>query len=84
MFEALVDLTDPICRKINVKKADYLVYDTTGIELPVAENNPKFFNTKLKAAKNWPRAILTTILTGAFTASCPMLPVQTRMPVSSI
>jgi len=51
MFEALVDLTDPICRKINVKKADYLVYDTTGIELPVAENNPKFFNTKLKAAK---------------------------------
>ena len=51
MFEALVDLTDRICRKINAKKADYLVYDTTGIELPVAENNPKFFNTKLKEAK---------------------------------
>lgn len=51
MFEAMVDLTEPICRKINAKKADYLVYDTTGIELPVAENNPKFFNTKLKEAK---------------------------------
>ena len=51
MFESLVDLTDPICRKINAKKADYLVYDTTGIELPVAENNPKFFNAKLKEAK---------------------------------
>ena len=24
MFESLVDLTDPICRKINAKKADYL------------------------------------------------------------
>lgn len=53
MFEALVDLTDPICRKIKAKKADYLVYDTTGIELPVAENNPKFFNTKLKEAKRY-------------------------------
>ena len=39
MFESLVDLTEPICRKINAKKADYLIYDTTGIELPVAENN---------------------------------------------
>lgn len=51
MFESLVDLTEPICRKINEKKADYLIYDTTGIELPVSENNPKFFNTKLKEAK---------------------------------
>ena len=51
LFDALVDKTEPICRKINAKKADYLFYDTTGIELPVAENNPKFFNTKLKEAK---------------------------------
>lgn len=51
MFEALVDITEPICRKINEKKADYLIYDTTGIELNVAENNPKFFNSKLKQAK---------------------------------
>ena len=52
MFEALVELTEPICREIDVKKADYLIYDTTGIELKVAENNPKFFNTKLKQAKS--------------------------------
>ncbi len=51
MFESLVEQTEPICRKINAKKADYLVYDTTGIELPVSENNPKFFHTKLKKAK---------------------------------
>ena len=51
MFEHLVELTEPICREINNKKADYLIYDTTGIELPVAENNPKFMSTKLKEAK---------------------------------
>ncbi len=51
LFEKLVDITEPICREINEKKADYLIYDTTGIELNVAENNPKFFNTKLKQAK---------------------------------
>ena len=51
MFEHLVDLTESICREIDAKKADYLIYDTTGIELPVAENNPKFFNSKLREAK---------------------------------
>ena len=51
MFEHLVDLTESICREINAKKADYFIYDTTGIELPVAENNPKFFNSKLREAK---------------------------------
>ena len=35
------------------KKQDYLIYDTTGIEANVAENNPKFFNTKLKEAKRF-------------------------------
>ena len=53
MFEHLVDLTEPICREINAKKADYLIYDTTGFELYVKENNPKFFNKKLKDAKSY-------------------------------
>ena len=51
MFERLVDITEPICREINSKKADYLIYDTTGIEVHVAENNPKLLNAKLKEAK---------------------------------
>ena len=51
MFYSLVEQTEPICREINPQKADYLIYDTTGIVLLVAENNPKFFNTKLKQAK---------------------------------
>lgn len=51
MFDNLVDITEPICREMNSKKADYLIYDTTGIEVPVVENNPKFFNSMLNQAK---------------------------------
>lgn len=51
LFEALVNITDPICKEINRKKAGYLIYDTTGIEPNVKENNPKFLNTKLREAK---------------------------------
>jgi len=51
MFDNLVELTEPICREIDAKKADYLIYDPTGIEANVAENNPKFLNAKLTQAK---------------------------------
>ena len=50
-FDRMVEITEPICREIDAKKADYLIYDTTGIEAKVAENNPKFLNTKLNYAK---------------------------------
>ena len=42
LFDKLVDITEPICREIDSKKADYLLYDTTGFEAYVVENNPKF------------------------------------------
>jgi len=51
VFDNLVEITEPICREIDAKKADYLIYDPTGIEAHVAENNPKFFNTKLNQAQ---------------------------------
>jgi hypothetical protein len=51
VFDNLVEITEPICREIDPKKAGYLIYDTTGIEACVAENNPKFLNTKLNQAK---------------------------------
>ena len=51
MFHNLVDFTEPICREIDAQKADYLIFDTTGIEPYVSENNPKFLNNKLKEAK---------------------------------
>ena len=51
MFEYLVELTEPVCREIDEKKSDYLIYDTTGIALPVSENNPKYLNSILKETK---------------------------------
>jgi len=51
MFNQLVKITEPICREIDAKKADYLIYDPTGIEAYVAENNPKFLNSKINNAK---------------------------------
>ena len=48
----MVDLTEPICRQMNAELADCLVFDTTGIESHVAENNPKFLNGKLSQAKS--------------------------------
>ena len=51
VFERLVELTEPICREMDAELAGSLIYDTTGIESYVAENNPKFFSSKLRQAK---------------------------------
>jgi len=52
MFERLVEITEPICREMDAELADSLIFDTTGIESHVAENNPKFMNKKLNQAKS--------------------------------
>ena len=62
--------TIPICREIDKKKADYLIYDTTGFESFVAENNPKFFNSKLKQTKKSSK----TNDTNSYAAVCSILP----------
>lgn len=51
VFERLVEQTEPVCREMNAELADSLIYDTTGIESYVRENNPKFFSSKLRQAK---------------------------------
>jgi len=51
LFERLVDITEPICRKMDTALADMLIYDTTGIESYVAENNPKFLQSREQQAK---------------------------------
>lgn len=59
-FDHLVDVTEPICQKIDVDKASMTIFDTSGIEAFVTENNPKYAHkiiTQLKAykkAKNLP------------------------------
>ena len=40
-FDSLVDLTEPILQEIDADKAAMTVFDTTGLEAYVTENNPK-------------------------------------------
>ena len=53
MFDNLVDLTEPICQKLDKHKADMVIFDTSGIEAWVTENNPKFANKIIKQIKTW-------------------------------
>lgn len=55
MFDHLVDLTKPICQKLDPALASMTIFDTSGIEAWVTENNPKYANLiirQLKAFKN--------------------------------
>jgi hypothetical protein len=51
IFEVLVDLTEPICQTIDSAKADMTIFDTSGIEAWVTENNPKYANKIVKQLK---------------------------------
>jgi hypothetical protein len=53
MFDSLVDLTEPICQNIDSKLASMTIFDTSGIEAYVQENNPKFINALIKRLKAW-------------------------------
>ncbi|OXE66541.1 ISNCY family transposase [Enterocloster clostridioformis] len=56
MFSRLVDLTEPICQKINKEKASMLLFDTSGIEAWVTENNPKYANPIIRQLKPYKKA----------------------------
>ena len=56
MFDHMVDLTEPICQKIDNKKASMLLFDTSGIEAWVTENNPKYANRIIKQLKSFKKA----------------------------
>ena len=51
MFDRLVDLTEPICQRIDTDKASMALFDTSGIEAWVTENNPKYANRIIKQLK---------------------------------
>ena len=51
VFENFVDATEPLCKQLDPKKSGYLIYDPTGVEAYVKENNPKFLNSKINQAK---------------------------------
>ena len=48
MFDHLVDLTEPICQILNPVLAGMTIFDTSGIEALVTENNPKYANRIIK------------------------------------
>ena len=51
MFKRLVDFNEPICKAIDSSLSNILVFDTSGIELYVAENNPKALNSLIRKLK---------------------------------
>ena len=55
-FDSLVDLTEPILQEIDTEKASMSVFDTTGLEAFVTENNPKYANQKIRQLKVWAKA----------------------------
>ena len=51
VFDNLVDVTEPICQALDSAKADMTIFDSSGIEAWVTENNPKFANRIIKQIK---------------------------------
>lgn len=56
LFDHLVDLTEPICQKLDPKLASMTIFDTSGIEAWVIENNPKYTNRIIKQLKAFAKA----------------------------
>ncbi len=53
MFTALVDITEPICNKIDPELSKILSYDTSAVESYVTENNPKYLNSNIHKLKTF-------------------------------
>lgn len=51
VFDKLVDVTEPICQAIDSYKADMTIFDSSGIETFVTENNPKYANRIIRQLK---------------------------------
>ena len=56
MFDNLVDLTEPICQALDSTLASMTIFDTSGIEAWVTENNPKYANRIIKQLKTYAKA----------------------------
>ena len=56
VFDRLVDLTEPICQEIDPYLASMTIYDSTGIEAYVKENNPKFLNSTIRSMTAFAKA----------------------------
>ncbi len=57
LFDKLVDVTEPICQNIDKEYASMTIFDTSGIEAYVTENNPKFANRIVRQLKAYSKAM---------------------------
>lgn len=57
LFDNLIDVTEPICQKIDKSLSSMLAFDTSGIEAYVTENNPKYANTIISQLKSYKKAM---------------------------
>ena len=53
VFDNLVDITEPVCQAIDSAKADMTIFDSSGIEAFVTENNPKYANRIIRQLKTF-------------------------------
>ena len=53
LFHNLIDITEPICQRMDKEKASILIFDTSSIEAFVTENNPKYANNIIKQLKTF-------------------------------
>lgn len=56
VFDNLVDVTEPICQDIDENLSSMLLFDTSGIEAYVTENNPKYANRIIKQLKAYAKS----------------------------
>jgi hypothetical protein len=56
VFDNLVDITEPICQSIDSEKADMTIFDSSGIEAFVQENNPKYAHRIIKQLKAYAKS----------------------------
>lgn len=56
-FGSLVDITEPICQKINQSLASMTIFGTSGIEAFVTENNPKYAKRIISQLKTYKKAM---------------------------
>jgi len=56
-FNSLVEITEPMCQRLNPVLSSILVADTTGIEGYVKENNPKAFDSVMRNTKKFSKNI---------------------------
>ena len=56
LLDHMVDITEPICQKLDPHLATMTIFDTSGIEARVTENNPKYANRIIKQLKAFAKA----------------------------